>query len=97
MPKLRVKVIWDGQSWMVDLPEYSMVAASFLPAIDGVSPNGVVFGFDPTLPQFDDLNCEVEVPDRIVDSKTGIPDIEKINALYLGNPRWGSPELNLNI
>ena len=96
--RIRVKVVWDGNSWAVDLPEYSMIEGSFLPLIpDVIHADGVYPDVDPTLPQLAALSCEVEVPDRILDLQTGRPDTGKINVLYRGQPKWGNPEYNPNI
>lgn len=96
--KLRVKVFWDGQRFKVDLPDYSMVPGTFLPlTIDGVHPEGVLPTIDPTSPSLSTLTCEVNVPDRLVDSASGQPDIELIRALYRGNPDWDNEAKQLNI
>ena len=91
--RMRVKVRWDGSSWTVDLPQFSMVPDSWLPVIpDVTSENGVLPHVDPADPRLAGLSCEVEVPDRIVDPDTGRPSAERIRQLYRNHPRLGRPD-----
>ena len=87
----RVKVGWDGESWRVDLPEYRMIPDSFLPVIrDVTTPNGVLPDVDPATPALLGLTCLVEIPNRIMNPKTGRVDRAKMAHLYRNHKKWGN-------
>jgi len=94
--RVRVRVRWNGTAYSVALPEYIMVPDSFLPLIPGlVTLNGVDISADPNDPRLNGLSCLCEVPDRICDSLTHLPDTARICSFYKGNPKWDRPDLEL--
>lgn len=94
---IRVKVIHNGEAWLVDLPQYSMIPGTFQPTIpDVVTSDGVLPKIDPNDPRLRGLSCVVSVPERILNSETGRPDIASIRALYRGQPKWDTPGRVIN-
>lgn len=90
--KIRVKLLFDDGVWFVDLPTYSMVPNSFSPIVaNKVTANGILPNVLPNDPKLRRISCEVEVPDNIVDQKTGQIDVAAIRRIYARQPRWDSP------
>ncbi len=89
MPRLRVKATWDGQSWKVNLPEYSMIPGSWQPVTPTlIDANGPLYNSDPTMVAGLNPTCEVDVPDRICDPDTDELSKDRIRELYKGNELW---------
>lgn len=98
MPRLRIKLIFEDAAWRVDLPEYTMVPDSVLPVVPDKSHNNGVFpgvDLDPGL--INSLSCLVDAPERLFVSGTSQIDRGRMASLYRGQPKWGDPEVALNI
>jgi hypothetical protein len=87
--KVRVRVTWNGEAWIVNLPHYIMVPGTWEPVAKRlIHPNGVdpaasldkVLALEPTV--------EVLVPERLVDPATGKASKQRVRDVYRGQPLW---------
>lgn len=83
----RVAVLFEaGRGWFVNLPTYSMVPHSFLPAIAGkVDVDGVLAGAALTDDELAQLSCEVDIPDSFIDEADGLISRKKLATMYEGS------------
>jgi hypothetical protein len=91
LPKTRVrlKVVFDGTRWKVDLPHYEVVPGTWEPVTESlVHENGPLPDADIDEVKALEPTVQVDVPDRIMDPVTGRPSKERIRELYRGQPDW---------
>jgi hypothetical protein len=103
--RVRVKLLWDGSSWRVDLPTAQMVPGSLLPVIPGrTTPHGVLAVDQVTgaplpmdHPALSGLTVAVEVPDDYTDTPGGPIKAALLRKKYAGHPRFGRDDYTPDI
>ncbi len=90
----RAPLVWsEAAGWHVDLPTCSMVRASLLPVVDGLtSPDGVLLAAKRA--EVEVLGCTVlvQLPVNFPLRSDGQADARALRRMYGAHPRFGSVE-----